>query len=131
MDDLTNDYAEVRAVKELKALSVRFVGFTPLAAFKATIEYEFRLIEHYGLTKAFIDLRSVKVYDEGAPEYVKDVWFPKAIALGIKSVAFVQPQAALGKLSMARAHQQEEKKSVIAMQHFGDPDEAWSWLKSQ
>jgi hypothetical protein len=32
---------------------------------------------------------------------------------------------------MKRAHNEEEKKSAMSMEHFGDPVEASNWLKSR
>lgn len=67
------------------------------------------------------------VYPAGATELIKNEWFPKVTALGLKNIAFVQPESVIAKLSMSNAHK-EDGKSPIAMNHFGSADEAMTWL---
>ena len=130
MDNLINEFVELKVEKELNAFSVKFLKYVKLQDFKKIVEHEFELIEQYKLKKAIIDLRLLPVYDTGMPEYIKEVWFPKVIELGLKYVAFVQPEKILGQMTMKKAHKEEEVKIPITMEHFGDFDEALNWLKS-
>ncbi len=130
MNDLINEYVELKYNKELNAFTVKFLKYIKFQVFKEVVEYEYELIENYKIKKAYIDLRLIPVYDVGMTEYIKEEWFPKVIELGLKYVAFVQPEKVLGQMSMKKAHNEEEIKAPIMMKHFGDPDEALSWLKS-
>lgn len=87
MEDLINQYAEVKADPKSMTLSVKFLKFVPFQEFVKIVEHEFELVKHHQLKKCIIDLRLIPVYDKGMPEYVKDVWFPTAISLGVKCAA--------------------------------------------
>jgi len=131
MDDLVNNFVEVRVEKPLKTLSVKFLGFTPHEDFVKILEYEYELVRHYQLKKCVIDLRLVPVYAPGNSEYVKDVWFPTVSSLGMQNVAFVVPEAALGQISMNRAHEKTESIAGMAVEHFKDIEGATGWLKTR
>ncbi len=104
MDNLINNFVEVRAEKQLNVLSVKFLGFIPYPDFLKVVEQEYEFIRQYHLKKCVIDLRLIPVYAQGMPEYVKDVWFPTVQSLGMQHIAFVVPEAVLGQMSMNRAH---------------------------
>jgi hypothetical protein len=131
MDNLVNKFVEVRVEKQLNALSVKFLSFILYQDFVKTLEYEYELIRHYQLKKCIIDLRLIPVYDKGAPEYVKDVWFPTVSSLGMQHVAFVVPEAVLGQMSMTRAHKESESIAGMAVKHFTDVEAAMGWLKTR
>lgn len=131
MDNLINQYVEIQVDKQLNALSVKFLKFIPYEEFLKAVEHEYELIRHYNLKKCVIDLRQLPVYDKGMPEYVKDKWFPTISALGTQYIAFVQPEAVIGQMSMNRAHQTAETIAGIAVEHFKDIESAKAWLKAR
>lgn len=131
MDDLVNNFVEVRVEKQLNALSVRFLRFTPYQDFVKILEYEYKLIRHYQLKKCIIDLRLIPVYAPGAPEYVKDVWFPTVSTLRVRYVAFVVPEAFWAQVSMEKAHKNTESIDSVAVEHFKDIEAAIGWLKTR
>ena len=131
MDDLIKDNIEVRTNKEINALTAKFLGFVTYEEFVKIVEYEFELIKHYNLQKCAIDLRLIPVYDEGMPEYVKDVWFPTVSKLGMKYVAFVVPAGTVGKISMKRAHENTETIAGMTVIHLNEFEDAIEWLKQQ
>ncbi len=131
MDDLINNFVEVRVEKQLEALLVKFLRFTPYEDFVKILEYEYELIRHYRLKKCVIDLRLIPVYAPGAPEYVKDVWFPTVNSLGVQQIAFIVPEAVLGQMSMNRAHDITESTAGSAVEHFKDMEAAIAWLKTR
>lgn len=130
MDNLVNNYVEVRMDKSLNALSVKFLGFIPYKDFVKTLEYEYDLIRQYQSKKCVIDLRLIPVYAAGATEYVKDTWFPTVSSLGMRQVAFIVPEAVLGQMSMNKAHENTKTVGGMAVEHFKDFDAAVGWLKA-
>ncbi|MDM7925600.1 MAG: hypothetical protein QUS35_06245 [bacterium] len=130
MEDLINQYAEVKADPKSMTLSVKFLKFVPFQEFVKIVEHEFALVKHHHLKKCIIDLRQIPVYDKGMPEYVKDVWFPTAISLGIKCAAFVVPEAVLGQMTMSKAHEKAEEIPVLQVNHFKDVESATEWLNA-
>lgn len=131
MDNLINTFVEVRVEKLLNALSVRFLKFTPYQDFVKILEYEYELIRHYQLKKCMIDLRLIPVYAPGAPEYVKDVWFPTVTTLGMRHVAFIVPEAYWAQVSMEKAHKDTASIDSMAVEHFKDTETAIGWLKTR
>jgi hypothetical protein len=130
MDALINKPVEVHVEKQLNALSVKFLGFVTFEDFVKIVEYECELIRQNNLNKCVVDLRQIRVYDKGMPEYVKDVWFPTVYSLGIRHVAFVVPEAPLAQRSMSRAHKDTELTSGIDVENFEDNKDALDWLKT-
>lgn len=130
MDDILDFYAELHADGERGLLSVRFLGFTPHAAFVNILEGEYDLVRELGLHYAIIDLRLVPVYATGSVEYVRDTWFPTVAALGMERVAFVVPDAVLGQMSMNVAHSDTASAGHLSVEHFRDYDSALGWLGS-
>jgi hypothetical protein len=128
MDELINEFVEIRAEKEMNAFAVKFLGFIAYKDFLKAVEFEYDLISRLKLHKCVIDLRQIPVYDAGMPEYVKDVWFTKVSSLGMKHVAFIVPEAVLGKMSMTKAHGNTETIAGMGVSHFKDYDEAMKWL---
>jgi hypothetical protein len=131
MDDLVNSKVEVRAEKPLSTLSVKFIAYMEYPEFLKTVEHEYQLIRLHQLQKCVIDLRSFPVYPNGAPEYVKDTWFPTVSKLGIKHIAFVVPESVLGQMSMNKAHQESQSVGGISVKHFSDSASANAWLKAR
>lgn len=131
MDDLVNEFVEVRVEKQWNMLKVKFLKFTPYEDFVKILEYEYELVRHYGVKKCLIDLRLIPVYATGAPEYVKDVWFPTISTLGVQYIAFIVPEAVLGQMAMDRAHRETEKISGIVVEHFKDVKAAMDWLRTR
>ena len=131
MDSLTNQYVDVQLEKELNAFSVKFLGFVTLDQFKEIVDFEFDLVSRHQLKKCIIDLRQIPTYDIGMPEHVKEVWFPTASKLGLKHVAFIVPEAVLGKMSMKRAHDDGEVIAGMNVAHFDNFDDGLNWLKNR
>ncbi|MBN2716305.1 MAG: hypothetical protein JXX14_10650 [Deltaproteobacteria bacterium] len=129
MSEMINKYVEIKVDEKSKVLTVKFLDRIPLDDFKKAVQFEYDMIGRHKLQKAFIDLRLMPVYPAGATELIKEEWFPKVISLGLKSIAFVQPQSVIAKLSMTSAHK-EDTKSPVTMNHFGNAEEALAWLKS-
>ncbi len=130
MNESVKKFAEVKVVEEFTILSVKFLGFVSHKDFLPIVEYEYDLIRQYQISKCYIDLRLIPVHGKGSPEYVKDVWFPTVAALGVRYVAFVQPEAALGKMTMRSAHDGVESAGSLHIENFTDPDEAMRWLRT-
>jgi hypothetical protein len=130
MESMINDFVEVRGDEKLKMLTVKFLGFIKFEDFKQAVEFEYELIRKNQLKKCVVDLRLIPVYAPGMPEYVKDEWFPTVSKIGIKHIGFVLPEAALGKISMNKAHQITEEILGITVANFKDTEDALNWLKS-
>jgi hypothetical protein len=130
MEDFINKFAEVRADQKRNMLSVKFLGFVPLQDFIEIVDNEYKLISHYQLTKCIIDLCLIPVYDKGMPEYVKDVWFPTVISLGMKHAAFIVPEAVLGQMTMSKAHEKTQDIPALNVNHFKDVESAQEWLNA-
>ncbi len=130
MDNLINEFVEVCVEKPANVLSVKFLGFIPYQDFIKVAEHEYKLIRQNKLKKCIIDLRQIPVYDKGMPEYINGTWFPTVVSLGMKSCAFVVPEAVLGQMSMNRAHKDTDDKPEMAVEHFKDIASAMAWLKT-
>lgn len=130
MEGISNNYVEIKVLQESRILTVEFFDYVPTKDFISILEYQLKLIKHYSLNKVFVDLRAVPVYGTGAPEYVKDSWFPAASSIGVRYMSFAMPKEALGKMSMKRAHEEVGEATNIKVEHFLDPNDALKWLKT-
>ncbi|GAK49286.1 hypothetical protein U14_00507 [Candidatus Moduliflexus flocculans] len=129
MNSFINEFVEVKVIAGEQTLSVTFLGFIPHKNLIDVVEHEYALISHYQIKKCFIDLRLIPVYDKGSKEYIKDIWFSRVIALGVRYVAFIVPEGILGQISMKNAHN-INANTAITVEHFKEPEDAIKWLKT-
>jgi hypothetical protein len=129
MKNFASKHATVVYLEEINAFHATFFNFVLHPEFVETLEFEYKMVEHYQLQNALIDLRQMKVYAEGNDDYIKTVWFPKMISLGLKKAAFVVPKDIFAKMTMQKAHTTKEVAISIEINHFQTIEEAKDWLR--
>lgn len=81
-----------------------------------------------GKKKLLYDTRGLKVMAQEVQDWINEVWFPKANALGVSHMAFIMPESLFGKISMEQTNSQKEKIGNINIKYFGDMNTAKNWL---
>lgn len=128
MKDLISTKTTVCRNAALNALEVKLSGFLRLEELEAAFDHEYQMIDYYKLDKCIVDLREIEVYPQGGKELVQDKWFPTVEKLGVKYIAFVQPESAFGESSMRAAHQNAQMRGSILVKHFKNKENALAWL---
>lgn len=81
-------------------------------------------------SKWLADTRHLGTMDPLDVKWVNDNWIPRAVAAGIRWMAFVTPVRVIMQIQvksfMARIDGRE-----LANSYFGNIDEAWAWLRAQ
>jgi hypothetical protein len=130
MKNLITENVKIIYDQELKSLHVSFHGFVLYEELVKAIDYEIEMIKHYNIKTCIINLQEIGVYPIGGEEYVKKIWFPKAIENGLKVIAFIVPTDTLGQLAMQEAHEEAEMNLLIKMKYFDNPPQAVAWTNS-
>ncbi len=128
MKNLASKQATVIYDEALGAFHATFFNFVQHTEFVNVLEYEYEMVEHYQLKKALIDLRQMKIYAKGNEDYIKTTWFPKMKSLGLQRVAFVVPVDIFAKVTMEKAHNEEDITPTLQLKHFKTIEEAKNWL---
>jgi len=85
------------------------------------------VIEKYGLSKWLNDNRQVKGTWTGSMDYVVNHWMPKAMAKGVRAIAFIYAHDVFAKFSV-NAFIKANKESPLQQLPFNSRKEAETWL---
>lgn len=101
-------------------------GFLSLSEFREIADGGLEKCKATGIKKLLVDTHELKVLSEEITQYISNVWFPKAIDLGISRMAFIAPKSAIAMMSTSKANQGVE---AIEIDYFPTEGEAKAWLK--
>jgi len=87
-------------------------------------------LQKYRAQKLLSDDRKNSGISKEDQEWGNTDWFPRTKAAGWKYWAIVQPENAIGQLTMKRVISNIISQGVIA-EVFKDPNEAMAWLEKQ
>lgn len=116
--------------KEAKCSLLSFKGFLTTQEFIDIAEQGHTLRSMNNSNKQLNDIEDMAVLTQDIQKYLKEIWFPKAVATGLKYFAFVVPKNVLGKMSMKGANA-EADKTGIDIQYFDNLAAAKKWLMSK
>jgi hypothetical protein len=74
-------------------------GFAKGEQVQAFMEKALEVIKERKATRYMVDLQRLSLIPKETEDWISQNWFPRAMAAGIKSFAFVIPTSALGRLS--------------------------------
>ncbi|MEM9673523.1 MAG: hypothetical protein ACFB15_12505 [Cyclobacteriaceae bacterium] len=126
---LENGALEATFCPELKAIINSFPNQLSTSDFIATCSSALEKLVEYQCNKLIADTTDLGVMGKEKQEFIQQEWFPKAIAIGLKKVAFVVPKDVFGKFGMEKANKEAEG-SPIDMKYFDSLEEAKEWIKS-
>jgi hypothetical protein len=89
-----------------------------------------RTMKKYRAQKLLSDDRKNSGISKEDQEWGSTDWFPRTKAAGWKFWAIVQPETAVGKLTMKRVIDNMKSQGITA-EVFSDPKEAMAWLEKQ
>lgn len=113
---------------DLAVVEQRLFGFIPTDEFVVIMRGTIKAFSERRLSKLLINIEELKVMKVESTEFIQKVWFPEAIAKGLKHCAFVVPKDSFGKIGMAQANAQAEREGVVVMRYFEQREEALAWL---
>lgn len=97
---------------------------------KNAFEVALRLITEKGVRKWLADTRNLGTMDPADVKWVNDEWVPRAVAAGIRWMAFVAPKKVVMQLAvqsfMSRINDRE-----LANGYFDSLEAARAWLATQ
>lgn len=115
---------------ETRAAIGVFSGFLSSDKFKEIAEELHGIRQKNMSYRQLNNINDMKVLTQDVQTWLQNVWFPKAIATGLKYFAFVVPKDVFGKMSMENANSQTDETG-IEIQYFDNDAAAKTWLKSK
>ncbi|WP_333819197.1 hypothetical protein [Ohtaekwangia sp.] len=111
-----------------------------VSGFMTSEQFRFLLnkgLEHYITKKKdhdkllwVADTRKHAVHSDEDMRWVADDWNPRALAAGLRYMAFVLPENVFGDLTLKKYAQHTEKRNDdLVMEMFGDLQAAKAWCK--
>ena len=108
-----------------------FKGFLKLDDFKDIANDSIRLMVQNKTDKILVDNSKLMKMPKENEEWIQSEWFPKAIQLGLKQLAFVVKKGGLGEQTTKEANKAAEEQMLpIDLQYFDSKKDAETWLLS-
>ena len=122
-----DDFITIKYDKTNNCLVTARQGYPNVDAVKNSLNKTLGYIQQYKCNKIISDMRSIKGTWTASNEWIGKEWMPKAIAAGLKYVAYVYPPDVFGQFALQDLI---KKNSQYSLQIFKDPQEARSWVLS-
>lgn len=111
-----------------KAVAGTFNGFLEMEQHQAIGNEMLKEAENKKSSKLIVDTSELSVIRKETQQWIEEDWFPRAIKIGIKYMAFVVSKNALGKMSTKTVNQ---KAGPIEIQYVDSMISAKNWLGSK
>lgn len=106
-----------------------YKGFIKFDDFKDICNESLRLMIQYKTDKLLVDNSKLMKMPKENEAWIQAEWFPKAIQLGLKQVAFVVAPNGLGEQTTKEANKAvEEQMLPIDLKYFDTKKDAEAWL---
>lgn len=122
------DFLEIHYNDEDKYVLMKWKGFVHGDSFRLGLNKGLELIVMKKSSRWLADLRNMKVLSLEDQEWSSNNWFPRAIEGGIRKMAIVLPQSALGKMGVKNV-MNKVGDIKIETSYFPTIEEAEKWLK--
>ena len=125
-----SEFATMWYYPDKKILHHKFHKFIFGEHFRELMLKELELFKENGCHKMLSDDRNHAALPTEDIDWANNNYRPQVIKSGLKYWALVMPEMVIGKMSMKRAIELNEKDGVT-VKTFTDPDDAMTWLERQ
>ncbi len=125
-----SEYATMWYYPDKKILHHKFHKFIFGEHFRELMLKGLELFKEKGCHKMLSDDRSNSALTTEDIDWANNNYRPQVIKAGLKYWALVMPEKVIGKISMKRAIELNEKEGVT-VKTFSDHDDAMTWLQRQ
>ena len=105
-----------------------YEGFLKFDEFVDISEESLKLMKQYSIGKVLVDTYKLKVMPMENQLWIQEVWFPKAVQLGLQRIAFIKPENVFGEASAKAANEKAEVEMPVDIAYFSDRGQAENWL---
>ena len=113
----------------LQAVVAEWKGFAESKEFRAGLEAGLDLARAKRARRWLADTRRLGPATLEDQRWASDVWFPRAVAAGVRWMALVVPQSAIARMSLRGVMTKVDGKD-LSQEHFDSADAARTWLAS-
>jgi hypothetical protein len=127
-------YGTIEYDPSVPSITASFTGFMSTEQFKAFLEKGLKfLIEKKKNHKHLLwlaDTSKHAVQPDKDVQWVADEWNPRALAAGIRHVAFVLPEKAFAVRSVQNYKEKSKEQTEMTVQFFGKLEDAKEWFRT-
>lgn len=127
-NELGEVYFQAEYDEDSGATIVHWIGFSTTEQLKAGMEAGLALLQEKKSTKWIADAHLMEGGFEEANDWLQQDWTPRAVAAGLKAVAFVVSQDAFNEFS---TNEYAERNADLDNPHFPSLEEAKAWIKQK
>lgn len=120
--------AKVEWLEAEKVILKKFTGFIHDQELRSAFNAGYEKLQQEHGTKWLSDNRGLPVYKHEDTEWINNDWFPRMLKAGWKYWALVEPESAIGAMTMKNFKFYVERG--IVLQTFKSVEEALQWLAS-
>lgn len=128
---LDTPYLTIRWDEEIKFVHLTWRGFVEGDDFKHGLNKALELVALKGAKRWFADLREERVIKLEDQQWFTNEWYPRAEASTLKYMAVLEPQNALGRISIDRMRTRMNLQGPIEIVHFVTEEEVLQWLSTR
>lgn len=111
-------------------IHVEWKGFVHGTMVSDTLNRALMFFQDRRAYKWLADTGKIKALTDEDQKWINDVWFPRAFEAGVRKMALVIPESALGQMSIRRL-MSKVRGGEFETAYFATAEEAKRWLHSQ
>ena len=123
-----SEHATLKWVEAHHSILKRFRGFIKDQELQDAFNTGLKVLKEHHSCKWLSDNRGLPVYRPQDIEWINHDWFPRMLAAGWKYWALLEPETAIGAMTMKKF--QFYVDQGITLQVFATEDEGFAWLDS-
>jgi hypothetical protein len=129
MKTLTETCAEVNYNQVLKAVEITWKGFADTDQYKKVLWHALDMMKDFGSTVWISDMSNGKAVPREAIDWLRNIFIPRSVQLGIRRMGFLVTGNAFAKLHAANL-KIATKQHGIEMDYFDSRNELEDWIFS-
>lgn len=123
------EFATLWFYPDTRILHHKIHKFMPRGAYQQLLTSGLEYLEKHQASKWLSDNSENPIVSQENVRWARAVWARRAMQAGLKYLATVMPEQAMGRIQM-REFIQDWKDRGLTLQILRDPDEALDWLES-
>lgn len=120
-------WVTIRWDADIQAVHAEWKGYSEGKEIRAGLDAGCELLRKKRARRWLADLRKLGPIRQEDQRWMYEVWFPRAIALGLRWMALVEPRSAVARMSVSGVMSRVDSKDII-QSYFDQVELARGWL---
>lgn len=114
---------------EIQAVWMEWKGYSEAEEYRSGLDAGAELVRQKRANRWLADMRLLGPVRQEDQDWSNQIWFPRAIAAGVRYMALVSPQAAVARMSVKRIMRRVKDVELVTS-YFDEYAPARAWLSN-